>query len=347
MGLNTVGQSFSSLAKATAQQFTSVSQSEHAQFERAEAVHAPLLSRDYQMGDPAESMHLLHIEPRSAIAFNELCLWLTTGTTDPNAEIALDQQSLHANSFPERKGIYDRILKTPENKDSKGTNTVSLRSCSSEQLLKGLNELSQAMLNNEIKTGSTLENCLVNQDLNALRVLHSLKVNLRAADKTGYTPAATAAMHGYVDTLRVLQELGVDLSASNKDGWTPATLAANRGNAAALRTLQSLGVDLNASNRFGDTPATLAAYRGHLDALRAMHELNVDLSKPGGWTVGTPASEAAANGQTDTLRLLHKLNVHIDSASSVFSGSTPAVRAISKGHMDTLRVIRELDICRS
>eukprot|EP01079_Euglenida_sp_SAG-EU17-18_P005004 gene5004-5120_t len=84
-------------------------------------------------------------------------------------------------------------------------------------------------------------------DVEAIRSLAQLGVDLDGADEHGATPCHLAARAGHVVALSALAELGADTGRADGIGATPIVAAAAFGHAAAIDLLASLGADVAAA----------------------------------------------------------------------------------------------------
>jgi ankyrin repeat protein len=174
------------------------------------------------------------------------------------------------------------------------------------------------------------------EQVERLRLLQDLGVDLNADMKDGFTPAHAAAQNGQVDALRLLHHLGADMNAPTSDGFTPAHAASKSGEVMALRVLHEVGADVNASANEGLTPAHVVSQYGQVDALRVLHELGADVNEAADYGL-TPAHAASLSGEAETLCVLHELGADVNAAT--WFGQTPLSFACAEGRAALVRTL--------
>ena len=73
-----------------------------------------------------------------------------------------------------------------------------------------------------------------------------------------------ASRNGDVDTIRRLGEVDLDVNTVDERGSTAANIASRHGHVEAVRLLAELGADLNIPMHVGATPVYIASQEGHL-----------------------------------------------------------------------------------
>jgi len=77
----------------------------------------------------------------------------------------------------------------------------------------------------------------INNNVDALKLLISLKAPLEAENGTGFTALNHAAESGALDAAKALLEAGADPDHANKMGMTPVMVATEKGNNAVAKLL--------------------------------------------------------------------------------------------------------------
>jgi ankyrin repeat protein len=180
-------------------------------------------------------------------------------------------------------------------------------------------------------------------DIELIKQLAKLGINLDATNEKGQSAAYIAAQNGHVEALIKLKALGADLNLQDTLGATPAMIAAKLGHVKVLQTLHALGADLNIAGKDGSTPIHYAAQAGQVAVIATLNEMGLSLHTPkdGGFL---PMHIAAYNGHADVVEKLHELGESLN--VPVMSGlcQSPAQLAAEKGHLNVLCKLHDLGV---
>ena len=95
----------------------------------------------------------------------------------------------------------------------------------------------------------------------------------------GKTPLHAAASEGQLEAVRFLLGLGLDVNASDKDGWTSLHCAASRGHFASCEALLAKGADVRCLTNQGTTVLHYAVRTNLNDAFLFLSVLQTLLEK--------------------------------------------------------------------
>jgi len=113
--------------------------------------------------------------------------------------------------------------------------------------------------------------------------MKSIDVEAKIGGKEdGRTCLMTAALHGHLDICRLLIEKGAQVKAKDRSGYTPLHYAAEKGRIEIVRLLCDLGADVEARITEwprGSRPLHMAAAYGHISIMKELIEVrNADIN---------------------------------------------------------------------
>lgn len=148
----------------------------------------------------------------------------------------------------------------------------------------------------------------------------------------------SAAANGDVDQVRALLEVGVEVDSVDGRGSTPLVLAARNGHVETMRLLVEAGADIDRRPTTGARwPALMnALHREQSDAAMALLRwgANPNAGDDNGYS---PLMMAAGIGDADVVREL--LERGADPTAKLFLGFTALDYAIGYGHADVVRML--------
>ncbi|KTD60528.1 ankyrin repeat domain-containing protein [Legionella shakespearei] len=177
---------------------------------------------------------------------------------------------------------------------------------------------------------SPLELAVRTGNIDMIRVLKILDVNLDVLDGADDTPIGLAIHMNKLPVISVLHELGADISQRDKNGLSPTDHAARNGNSAALKLLKELGADINEAGPSGATPSFVAAEQGRADSIRTLKTLKADFNQANN-AQQTPVFIAAKNGHIKVINWLHRYGADINKTDN--QGHTPVYIAALHGRL--------------
>jgi len=146
---------------------------------------------------------------------------------------------------------------------------------------------SVAKFTNAIKTGQ----------LDALKYLYAIDVNVNTADKAGDTFLIHAVAAGHEPVVRFLIEKGATVNELNKSGISALYLAVEKGFLPIVKLLIEKGADVNAADKNKKSPLHIAAEKGFSDIAKLLLEKGArkDLADGGGNYPSTLARRGGFN----------------------------------------------------
>lgn len=96
-------------------------------------------------------------------------------------------------------------------------------------------------------------NAVLQGDTATVRQLKPSEANIEAANESGRTPLALAALKSHAEMVDLLLEKGANVNARDPSGMTPLMWAAFGGNPRIVEALLAKGADVNARDQKGDT----------------------------------------------------------------------------------------------
>jgi ankyrin repeat protein len=113
--------------------------------------------------------------------------------------------------------------------------------------------------------------------------MKSIDVEAKIGGKEdGRTCLMTAALHGHLDICRLLIEKGAQVKAKDRSGYTPLHYAAEKGRIEIVRLLCDLGADVEARITEwprGSRPLHMAAAYSHISIMKELIEVrNADIN---------------------------------------------------------------------
>lgn len=106
--------------------------------------------------------------------------------------------------------------------------------------------------------------------LDAAKLLITMKANVNARSLIKNTPLNLAAMHNHVPLVKLLLVNGADVNITGHNRSTPLHHAAEKGHADVIKVLLANGTSVNAKDNNGLTALHHTAIKGHLEAARAL-----------------------------------------------------------------------------
>ena len=108
-----------------------------------------------------------------------------------------------------------------------------------------------------------LQMAAVNGNVQRLRELISIGVDIDKCNKFGYTPLYHAVWNGHSQCVKLLAQAGADVNRACQYGWVPLHAAARSGHIDCVKVLLAAGADTNVKDLNGMTPLNIAAAYGH------------------------------------------------------------------------------------
>lgn len=143
----------------------------------------------------------------------------------------------------------------------------------------------------------------------AMRILHSHDIDIDQVDKSGTTPLSLAAARGSVEMLKVLLELGANPNYAIPDGdqagRTPLYGAISAQSPEIVELLLKHGGRSDLSDAYGWLPVHYAVYYDALPSLVALERSGANLDAPAPGKRGeTPLMVAAQYAKLDAIKFL-------------------------------------------
>ena len=217
--------------------------------------------------------------------------------------------------------------------------------------------------------GMALRTAARTGDIEQVRELIALRVDVNARDRSGRTALHIAAGRGQTDIVQLLIQSCAHVDPRDTEGCTPLHLAAAGGQKDTVKVLLDNRADLEARDREGRSPLQYAATRGHAEVVELLLNKGADINvkdKAGGSLlykallkgdgavalvlIAKGADVRAKDGQGSTL--LHTAAAHAPcgvveaviargadvNARSGF-GSTPLHEAARRGRSDVVKLL--------
>ena len=184
--------------------------------------------------------------------------------------------------------------------------------------------------------------------LDIIKYIAPFVTNINPKDGDGWTPMASAAIHGHLDIVKwyakVLEDPNPAMIRNDEfNGTTPMHMAAQKGHYDIFVFLSQLVNDTNPSDQNGFTPLHLAAQYNHLDivmfAVPNLTDKNPEASEYYGRT--TPLHEAAKYGHMEIVEFLVLL-LGNETNPEDSKGMTPLHLAAANGHINVVKLYAEV-----
>lgn len=161
---------------------------------------------------------------------------------------------------------------------------------------------------------SALDMAAANGQLDVLRAMSSLMVNVNGSDFGETTALHVAARLNQADSIDVLVELNANVEAQDSLGWTPMHAAASNNSYDAIVALARHGCDTNKLDVNGRTPLYLAAENSRVSAVKALLATGADpgLRCASGDHQYTVLEMAASKEDLDVLRAVIDQGVDVN-----------------------------------
>lgn len=115
--------------------------------------------------------------------------------------------------------------------------------------------------------------------LQRLKHLYQLGVDIDHSDDSGFTALHHAALSGFEDVVEFLWEKGCDVNAQSLDFGTPLCVAALKGREKVAAVLIRSRANVNAIGRYCGTPLHCACYAGHVPTIETLVGNHADVFK--------------------------------------------------------------------
>jgi ankyrin repeat protein len=179
---------------------------------------------------------------------------------------------------------------------------------------------------------SPLELAVRSGNIDMIRVLKDLNVDLNVLDGSEDTPMSLAVDMDKLTVIRALHELGVDFSKRDKNGFSATDHAVQNANIPALKLLKQLGADVNQRGPSGATSAFVAAENGRADSIISLKPLKADFNQANN-AQQTPIFIAAKNGHEKVVKRLCTFKVDINKPDD--QGHTPVYISALHNHLQS------------
>jgi len=176
-----------------------------------------------------------------------------------------------------------------------------------------------------------------------VRKLVELKVDVRAPDGHGNTALHWAAFRGHTETVKALMKFGAHAHAQDKDGHTALHWATTMGHTETVKALLQMHDAATILPQFTqDKSKSLrnAAYGDQLDEVRKLVELKVDVSAPDGFGY-TALHWATFRGLTEMVKALLELGADVHARDN--GGRTALDWATRMGNAEMMKALQPLD----
>lgn len=132
---------------------------------------------------------------------------------------------------------------------------------------------------NEQELYEHLLNVVKNNNIEKIKEVLEIVVDINARDKDDCTILHWTAALGRVEIIKELVGRGADIDAKDKDGWTPLHEAAYYGNSDIVKELLDAGADIEAKNIQGRTALHTATSYGRVFVIKELvgRGANLDL----------------------------------------------------------------------
>eukprot|EP00744_Colponema_vietnamica_P015022 GILI01021042.1.p1 GENE.GILI01021042.1~~GILI01021042.1.p1 ORF type:complete len:416 (+),score=43.85 GILI01021042.1:34-1248(+) len=176
-----------------------------------------------------------------------------------------------------------------------------------------------------------LHKCAAIGNAHAIKYLISIGADLKARDKSGWTPLVEAACYGQIDAMAALIDSGASVTTTLAgDHATPLLVAATFGQTDAIRFLLARGATISDqdTDADGEGPLHKAARSGHHESLVDLIEAGAPLNQPS-LCKDTPLHVASIGGHPQVTSTLVQYGADITVVSDV--GQTPLHYAVLYG----------------
>jgi uncharacterized protein (TIGR02145 family) len=129
---------------------------------------------------------------------------------------------------------------------------------------------------------SPMDSAVANDQIESIKCLKELGVNLEAKNSEGRTAIFSAVALGKIESIICLKALGADVNAKDKNGCTPIFIAIMTNQIASIKWLRDLGADVNAQDNNGCTPMFLAVFSGDIEIMKCLKKLGAKLDVKAG-----------------------------------------------------------------
>ncbi len=116
-------------------------------------------------------------------------------------------------------------------------------------------------------------------DLEKVRELADLGIDINSKGSTGYTALHRAADAGNTELIELLISLGADVNERGEEGKTPLHMAADDGREEAVKMLLEHGANLHARDERGREAIHLAAADARMSLVRELARLGADINE--------------------------------------------------------------------
>ncbi|XP_063407048.1 ankyrin-1-like [Mytilus trossulus] len=229
------------------------------------------------------------------------------------------------------------------------------------ETVKYLLDLNDKTLNSRVDTTikqkdgwSVLHIACFKGQLEVVKLLVDVGMNLNDTTNAGYTPLYQACRKGRFDIVKYLildlngktLKSRVDTTIKNKDGWSALHIACFKGQLEVVKLLVDVGMNLNDTTNAGYTPLYQACRKGRFDIVKYLIlDLNgktlnsrVDtlIKDTNGWSA---LHTACFNGHAGILKLL--IGVGMDINERDHSGKTAVHLASINEHGDIVKILKD------
>ncbi|XP_048251276.1 inversin-like [Haliotis rufescens] len=175
-------------------------------------------------------------------------------------------------------------------------------------------------------------------DLEEVKRLLSLGVNINSRGQFSRTPVMWAAVEGHRDVVELLESEGADVSLVDEDGYNILHFACIRGHLETVEFVLSLNeVDINRRGEGSKTPVMRAAELGHREVAGLLVSKGADVSLVDEDGYNT-LHFACLGGHLETVEFVLSLNV-VDINSRGLKSRTPVMWAAMKGNSDVVKLL--------
>jgi ankyrin repeat protein len=182
-------------------------------------------------------------------------------------------------------------------------------------------------------------------NVEAIKLLHAVQIDVNKADSGGRTPLDVAARFGHIEATRVLLECGADVNRVDRGQHTALHRAAKYGRADVARALVAVdGVDAGVRDNNGMSALHRAARFGHADVARVLVDMGaerIDVNARDG--AGRTALHVAAKyRRADITRMLLSAE-RIDANVLDNDGAAPLHHVAESGDLASFEALMTVD----